>query len=146
MTNKKIVKTLKMLKVNSKGEGLGLNTVKAEEATSQKIREFIGGNFTAYPFKMVYNGKKYWMCIGRGSLHKYDTEWFMPFTAGMIDVKFVYDSNNKPAHEEDLRFNGIQQFANTGQYVIPVNGPLIFIEDIGNREICSDYWEYEEAI
>ena len=143
---KKTVKTLKMLKVNSKGEGLGLNTVKAKEATSQKIREFLNGNFETYPFKMVFKGKKYWMCVGSGSLFKYDTEWFMPFTAGMIGVEFVYNHNGKPAHEEDLNFNGIQKTDFMGQYMIPVHGPLIFIEDIGNTEICSDYWGYEEAI
>jgi len=143
---KKTVKTLKMLTVDADGSGNGLFTVKAKEASSQKVREFIGSNFTTYPFKMVYKGKKYWMLTGTGNMFKYKTEFFMPFTAGMLGVEFVYSYNNKPAHKEDLKFNGIHQSDFMGQYIIPVHGPMVFIEDIGNREICSDYWEYKEAI
>lgn len=141
MSKIKKVKSLKMLIVDADGSGNGLNTVKANEVSSTNVRKIIGGTFTKYPFKMVYKGKKYWMLMGSGNSFKYQTEWFMPFTAGMLGVEFVYDFNNKPAHEEDLKFNGFSKTSFMGQYAIPVHGPMVFIEDIGNNEICSDYWE-----
>jgi len=141
-----VVKSLKQLVVDENGNGQGLLTVKSKEVTLGRVREIIGkgkrAHVAPYPFKMVYKGKKYWMlCNDNGMMENETPGQFMPFTAGMMNVEFEYHDGTK-AHPEDLKFNGIQPVNMFGpNAVINHFGPIVFIEDIGEEEIFSDYWE-----
>ncbi len=141
--SKKISK-LKMLVVDKDGNGQGLENVTPKEASYANISKIIGG-FEVYPFKMVYKGKKYWMiCDGNGMMKYQEHSWFTPFTSGMMDIKFVYNADSRPAHPEDLQFNGIVKVKGMG-YAINTFGPMVFLEDV-DEQIVSEYWQDAVAV
>lgn len=153
--SKKVVKSLKMLIVDQNGDGKGLNTVKAEDVTYPKVRKIIGSNVEFMPVKLVYKGKKYWIIVDEAGMSNWKQEWFMPFTAGMFDVEFdyAYDylrqfKNEKQKNEclkKDLEFNGIRKSGMAGQYVMAIFGPTVFIEDVGDDEVFSNFWQTVKA-
>ena len=145
---KNTVKKLNRLVIGADGCGQGLMSVNANEVTLAKIKNIIGKKsfVRPYPFKMVYKGKKYWMICDENGIYNYESpSQFEFFTCGMMNVEFEY-TNGKKAHIEDLKFNGILPVNFGGPNAIVRHyGPIVFIEDIGNNEIFSDYWEYEEC-
>ena len=152
--SKKIVKSLKMLIVDQNSNGQGLNTVKTEDVTYSKVRKIIGSNLEFMPVKLVYKGKKYWIVVDEAGMSNWKQEWFMPFTAGMFGAEFdyAYDylrqfENEKQKNEclkKDLEFNGIFP-AMAGQYQMAIFGPTVFIEDVGDDEVFSNFWQTVKA-
>lgn len=143
----KKVKNIKCLIVNQNGEGQGLETVSTSNVSYGRIRKVVGGSVEVYPFKMVYNKKKYWMVVnGKGEMLSNKPGRFMPFTCGMMNVEFEYTDGGK-AHPEDLMFNGIQVVNMFGpNAIINHYGPLVFIEALeGEIETFSDYWQKHKA-
>lgn len=134
-----------MLVVNANGEGQGLNDVKPNEVTYEKIKNIIGGYTQEYPFKMVYKGKKYWMVANENGMMFNEQSVFTPFTCGMMGMKFEYH-NGSPARNEDLMFNGIKFLNPMLGYVIGHFGPMVFIEDVDGMDTYSDYWGNVKAV
>ena len=63
MSQIKKIKNIKCLIVNQNGEGQGLKTVSTSNVSYGRIRNIVGGLVEIYPFKMIYNKKKYWMVV-----------------------------------------------------------------------------------
>jgi len=152
--SKKVVKSLKMLIVDQNGNGQGLNTVKAKDVTYDKVRKIIGNAIDFMPVKMVYKGKKYWIVVDNNGMANWKQAWFTPFTAGMFGAEFDYaydylaqfkdEKEKNECLKKDLEFNGIVP-AMAGQYAMAIFGPTVFIEDVGDDEVFSNYWQTVKA-
>jgi hypothetical protein len=148
MSQIKKIKNIKCLIVNQNGEGQGLKTVSTSNVSYGRIRNIVGGLVEIYPFKMIYNKKKYWMVVNEEGRMQFDKPGqFMPFTCGMMNVEFEYTYGGK-AHPEDLMFNGIQLVNMFGpNAIINHYGPLVFIEALeGETDTFSDYWQEHKAV
>ena len=154
--SKKSIKSLKMLIVDQNGDGKGLNTVKAKDVTYDKIRNIIGNSLETMPVKLVYKGKKYWIAVDNNGMSNWKQEWFMPFTAGLYGATFEYaydtsgmfkdEKQKNECLKKDLEFNGIVTVPQPyGQYAMAIFGPTVFIEDVGDEEVFSNYWETVKA-
>ena len=131
----KQVTSLQIIKVDEKGSiGKGIRLVSPEQVSYQEIEKFVRNGdqevyLRDYPFKMIHQGKKYYMVCDEDGMVNNENPSILDFTSvGMEDVKFVYSDNDQPAHLSDLKLNGIviESFAT---YLICF-GKVVFIEDV----------------
>jgi hypothetical protein len=104
-----------------------------QEDVLSNLENWIAANnsnvlLTEYPFKIVLDGKKYFMIADENGMSNNNKASSFNFNDWGMKAKFLYKHNDQPVHKEDLEFNGIYgygEFANMMHFW----GKIVLVEE-----------------